>query len=266
MSTAALDLLAFGPHPDDVELGCGGLLATLSAAGYRVGVVDLTRGEKASRGTPAIRAQETAEATRILGLAVRENLGLPDTGLSPYTGIDAPDPERAERSQLAAVVAAIRRHRPAVVLAPWSEARHPDHAAASALCTNALFYAGVRRFETAPATERHTGARLLYYPLRHVFEPSFIVDVSDAAERKMAALRCYRSQLERDGSGDETLASSPFTLQVVEARDRFYGAMIGTRCGEPYRSPAALGLRDPVAFFRQNAFEAPHIFPARGGA
>lgn len=248
MTDYGVDALAFGPHPDDVELFCGGTLIRLAQLGYTTGVVDLTRGEKASHGSLEERARETAAASAELGLAFRDNLELPDTGLGP------------EPAQLAAVVGVLRRRRPELVLAPWLEDRHPDHAATSALVTRAVFFAGVRRY--APeAGERFVPRRLLYYAMRHRMVPSFIVDTSAAAERKARAIACYASQISRRPGDDvPTLISAPGAVAAIEARDRYYGSMIGASHGEALRSPSTPGLVDPVRHFRDNPFPEAHAF------
>ena len=245
-----VDVLAFGPHPDDVELFCGGTVIRLGQLGYATGVVDLTRGEQASHGTPEERAREAEAASAELGLRFRDNLGLPDTGLAPV------------HDQLAAVVGVLRRRRPEIVLAPWSEDRHPDHAAASALVARAVFFAGVRRFAPDQG-ERFVPRQLLYYAMRHRMPPSFIVDTSPAAARKARAIACYASQILRRGTGtdaDPTLISSPRATEAIEARDRYYGSMIGTSHGEPLRSPNVPGLVDPLRQFRDNPFPEAHAF------
>lgn len=244
MSDEPLAALAFGPHPDDVELCCGGLLASLAVRGHRVGVVDLTRGELGSNGTVEGRARECEEATRVLGLSCRENLALPDGGLDP-----SPAAGHVRR-----VAEAIRRLRPELVLAPHAHARHPDHVAASAIVEAAVFQAGVRLYETEPQRERHVVRQLAFYMMRGAFDPSFVVDVSDVHERKMEALACYSSQLSR-ADGDEegvvpTLANAPLNLAALEARDRVHGAMIGVRHGEAFLVRGAIGMRDPVEHFR----------------
>jgi bacillithiol biosynthesis deacetylase BshB1 len=248
MTDYGVDALAFGAHPDDVELFCGGTLIRLAQLGYTTGVVDLTRGEKASHGDPAERAREAAAGAAELGASFRDNLELPDTGLAP---VDA---------QLAAVVGVLRRRRPELVLAPWIEDRHPDHAAAAALVTRAVFFAGVRRY--APeAGDRFVPRRLLYYAMRHRMTPSFIIDTSPAAARKARAIACYASQLgRRPGDDDPTLISAPGAAGAIEARDRYYGSMIGTSHGEPLRSPSTPGLADPVRHFRDNSFPEAHAF------
>lgn len=243
-----VDVLAFGPHPDDVELFCGGTMIRLAQLGYATAVVDLTRGELASHGTLDERARETAAASAILGLQSRDNLGLPDTGLAPVP------------AQIAAVVGALRARRPELVLAPWIEDRHPDHAAAGQLVTRAVMLAGVRKF--APeAGERFVPRQLLYYAMRHRLTPSFIVDTSAAAAHKAQAIACYASQVtRRAGDADPTLISSPRATEAIELRDRYYGTMIGTSHGEPLRSPNVPGLVDPVRQFRDNPFPEAHAF------
>ncbi|ADO69697.1 bacillithiol biosynthesis deacetylase BshB1 [Stigmatella aurantiaca] len=265
MSTAepthGLEVLAFGPHPDDVELFCGGLLATLAGLGHRTGIVDLTRGEKSSRGTPETRAAETEAASRMLGLTVRENLGLPDGWIDPWAGFEVPEAERARTAPVARVVEVLRRLRPELVLVPWQHERHPDHEATSALVTRALFFASVRKFETDPSSAPFTPRQVLYYPMRHLAEPSFVVDVTAAHDQKMAAIRCYASQVEARVDGPQTLVGSPLSLTSLEARDRFYGARIGVSHGEPYVLRETLGLTDPVEHFRRNSFARPLFFP-----
>lgn len=260
MSDYGVDVLAFGPHPDDVELFCGGTLARLVQLGRTVGVVDLTRGERASHGTPEQREQETAAASKVLGLAFRENLGLPDTLVNPWAGYESH--EASKTSPLARAVEVIRRRRPELVLLPWLEERHPDHAAASSLLTKAVYFAGVRKFETEPASERHVPRQVLYYELRHRFTPTFIVDTSAAASTKSQAIRCYSSQMTRRPGEDPTLVSSSRSLDALEARDRFYGSMIGTSHGEPFRMANTPGLVDPVDHFRQNPFTEAFAFEA----
>lgn len=257
---SSMDVVAFGPHPDDVELCCGGLLLNLADKGYQTGVIDLTRGELGSNGTPELREKEAAAASKVLGLSHRENLGLPDGWLSPWPNpVDESFNQRTD-TPIAKVVEAIRRLRPEIVLIPWEEARHPDHSAASALLTKAVFLAGVAKFETEPSTERFVPRQVLYYQMRYRFHPSFIVDISNVAERKWEAVHCYGSQFQRKESSAATLINSNMALEALESRDRYYGAMLGVRHGEPFLCRNTLGMKDPVAFFRANAYTQPHFF------
>jgi bacillithiol biosynthesis deacetylase BshB1 len=248
MTDYGVNVLAFGAHPDDVELFCGGVVIRLGELGYTTAVIDLTRGEKASHGSADERARETEAATAELGLAWRDNLELPDTELAATT------------NQITRVVAALRARKPELVLAPWREDRHPDHAAASELVTRAVFFAGVQRF--APETgERFVPRQLLYYAMRHRMTPSFIVDTSSVADRKARAIACYHSQLTRRAGDDApTLISSPGATTAIEARDRYYGSMIGKSHGEPLRTVMTPGLVDPLRHFRDNPFDTAHAF------
>jgi bacillithiol biosynthesis deacetylase BshB1 len=252
MTDFGVNVLAVGAHPDDVELFCGGIMSRLAELGYTTAVVDLTRGEKASHGSPEEREREAEAASAELGLAWRDNLGLPDTEL-------APTPE-----QITPIVALLRRRRPELVLAPWREDRHPDHAAASDLVTRAVFFAGVQSY--APGSGgRFVPRQLLFYAMRHRMTPSFIVDTSSVAERKARAVACYQSQItRRTGDDAPTLISSPGALGAIEARDRYYGSMIGVSHGEPLRATMTPGLVDPLRHFRDNPFAGAHAFEPVG--
>jgi N-acetylglucosamine malate deacetylase 1 len=251
MSEFGIDVLAFGPHPDDVELFCGGTLLRLADLGHTTGIVDLSRGELASHGTPEERASEAAGASVVLGLSFRENLALPDGAIDAACG-----------DQLARVVEVLRRQRPEIVLVPFIEERHPDHVAASQLLRRALFFAGLAKFQSEPAAQRFSPRQVLYYAMRYRMTPSFVIDTSAVWTRKAQAIACYASQVTRRPGEPETLISSPRALEAIEARDRFHGSMIGVSHGEPLRSESALGLVDPVAHFRHNPFREAHAFEA----
>lgn len=227
MTEQQIDVLALSPHPDDAELGCGGTLILSVADGLRVAIADLTRGEASTRGTPAMRDEERREAGRRLGIATRLTLGLPDGRI----GTDA--------EHRLVLIRLIRELRPRVVLAPYWENRHPDHAAAGALAREACFFAGSGRIgEGRPHRPRH----LYHYMLHHPFAPSFVVDVSAVWEQKLAALAAYRSQFVADVPGDPTELSTGSFLRVVEARAIVHGAMIGTGYGEPFVAAGPLGV------------------------
>ncbi|MCA9670279.1 MAG: bacillithiol biosynthesis deacetylase BshB1 [Myxococcales bacterium] len=256
--TAALACLALAPHPDDAEICCGGLLASLAARGYDVGILDLTAGELATQGTPEQRAEESRLAAEALGLGVRENLGLPDGGL-----------DAGDREQLAQLVGALRRLRPELVLAPYREARHPDHVAASALAERAVFFCGLRRFDAPGAHAPFRPRALLSYQMRVALRPSFVVDISAHVEAKRTAIRAHASQIARDPARavpspdgpSGTTVSSPSLLEQLDARDRYFGAMIGATHGEPYLAAQALPVADPVALLRGGG--APLFFPGK---
>lgn len=241
--TPKVEVLAFGAHPDDLELACGGTLAKLARRGYRVVMIALTAGELGTRGTVELRAQEFAAAAGILGVSGHEILGLPDGGLGPT-------PE-----QKAAVVEAIRRHRPGFVLAPFWKDRHPDHANAGRLVTEAAFLAGLGRFR--PGSPAWRPLRVVYYPCRYEFRPSFVVDVSDTHEVKLEAIRAYRSQFAEPagGSGEPpTNISHPGFLEAVVTRGRQYGSYIGTEYGEPFLVREPIAVDDPVTLLSHSGY------------
>ena len=264
-----LDVLAFGTHPDDLEIACGGTLLLLANRGHRVGAVDLTRGELGTRGSEKIREKEAAAAGEILKLQVRENLGIPDGGIEKT------------RENLLRVIRVIRQYRPRLLLSPYWEERHYDHVHASQLVAEAAFYSGLAKIETGQESFRPY--RVLYYMSRIGYRPSFVVDISEVFEAKMRALRCYRSQFHTGANGDDsedpetqpetqadtrpdtppdTMISTPYALEALEAAWRYYGAMIGARYGEPFLLREALELRDPVSFFREFPdTRHAHLFP-----
>jgi N-acetylglucosamine malate deacetylase 1 len=224
------DAVFFGAHPDDVELTSGGLAALLASHGHAVAVVDVTRGERASRGTVEERAAEAEAAARALGVRARENLGLPDTGLS-----------RHDPAQLRALVECLRRLRPRLVVGPDRDDAHPDHIEASHLVARAAYLAGLARY--AAAGERHRPDMLLFALYRADVRPTLVVDVGAVWERRMAALRAHASQLD-PARGPGTYLTAPGFLDEVEARARVWGAQIGATHGEGYRTRGPLALRD----------------------
>ncbi|NUQ01017.1 MAG: bacillithiol biosynthesis deacetylase BshB1 [Armatimonadetes bacterium] len=228
-----LAVLAFGAHPDDIELGCGGLLARCARRGQAVGAVDLTRGEGASRGTVEERAREAAQAAEILGLSVRENLALPDLHLEDST---------ANRYLVADLV---RRYRADLVLAPLPQDRHPDHAAASAFVTHGAFYARLPKIVTDHPP--HSPAAVLYYLIHENVTPSFVVDISEVWEQKQAAVKAYRSQFEGAmPAGYKFVGTSDYHV-ATGARAMYWGAQIQCAYGEAYVAPRTLRVDDPVA-------------------
>ena len=227
---SGLDALFVGAHPDDVELTSGGLAALLASHGHRVGIVDLTRGESASRGTVEERAREAGEAARVLGVAGRETLGLPDLGL-----------DRSSRAQVTAMVACLRRHRPSLVVAPDRDDEHPDHVEASHLVQRACYLAGLARF--AADGERHRPGRLLFALYRTGARPQLVVDVSRAWPRRLEAIRAHASQLD-PARGPSTYLTHPDFLAAVEGRARHWGALIGASHGEAYRARGPIAVAD----------------------
>jgi bacillithiol biosynthesis deacetylase BshB1 len=231
-----VDVLAVAAHPDDAEVGCGGALLLAADAGHRVAVADLSAGELSTSGSPDERARERDRAAEILGLAERVGLGLPDAALGT-------DPSHCD-----AIVELLRELRPRIVLAPHTDDRHPDHAAAGRLTREAAFLAGLsRRGSGSP----HRPARVYHYLMHHPFEPTFVLDVTDVWERRMSAVAAYESQFGRPEEAQQTEIGQPAFLELLTARAAFYGAMVGAARGEPYRSQGPLrqdglpGLAEP---------------------
>ncbi|HKV37748.1 MAG TPA: bacillithiol biosynthesis deacetylase BshB1 [Blastocatellia bacterium] len=231
-----LDVLAVGAHPDDVELGCGGTLAKLISMGYRVGILDMTRGEMGTRGTPEIRAQEAAASAKVLGLAVRDNLEQLDGRIW-----------LTEESRVA-MVRKIRRYRPKVLLAHYWEDPHSDHAHTCQIVREAAHAAGLAKYDGESGQERYRPHAMAHFMLPRTAVPSFVVDISEFAEIKLASIACYRSQLYDPSSKEpETSISSEAFLRRIESRQRFYGSVIGVEHGEAFVVRESLNVHDPVA-------------------
>lgn len=265
------DFVAFAAHPDDAEICCGGLLIKMAQAGYKTGLVDFTRGEMGTRGTVELRAAEAQAAAQIMGLAYRANLGLPDGKLNASdTGASG----NKSDSQLCAVIACLRKLRPEIAIVPYHKCRHPDHYAASRLLTRAIFLAGLRNFKINDGledeNEAFTPRQVIYYQMRFQFKPSFIVDISDVEEIKRKAYAAYGSQLSLDGMGNwvdaganepKTLITQPLSSESIQARERYYGSMIGVRFAEPYLTLNAIAVGDPLKHFRENSLHSAFTFP-----
>lgn len=222
------DILAFGPHPDDVELGMGGTLALHARRGHQVAICDLTKGEMGTNGSPEVRLHEAEEAARALGVALRINLGLPDRGLIYGSGGRGQGGEQVRR-----VVEVIRRLRPKVVALPWSPDRHPDHVAAHHLVQEAVLSAGLPKFETDQPP--HRVQRVVFYLINDFAPPTFVVDVSEVYEAKRASLAAHRSQFVRAEGEAETPLNAPYGLPYrVESRDRYFGSLIGAAYAEGF--------------------------------
>ena len=214
-----VDLLVFGPHPDDLEIGLGGTIAHHAALGHVVGLCDLTAGEMGSNGTVEERLAESESARAALGAAWRENLRWPDRRIGE-------DPEH-----LAHAVAFIRQHQPRTIAIPYWSDRHPDHVEASHLLTEAVFNSGLRRYQ--PEREAWKADWVCYYFINDSAAPSFVVDVSDQYERKRAALDCHASQFQRTApDAAETRLNTPLFRQLIESRDAQFGALAGVRWAE----------------------------------
>jgi bacillithiol biosynthesis deacetylase BshB1 len=224
----SIDLLVFGPHPDDLEIGLGGTIARHTAAGLRVGLCDLTAGEMGSNGTVEERLAEAESARHVLRAEFRENLHWADRRIGK-------DPHQLDHA-----VAFIRRHRPRVVAVPYWSDRHPDHGAASELLTEAVFNTGLRRYPAEGDAWKVDW--VCYYFINGRATPSFVVDVSDFYEQKGLALDCHVSQFRPPGAegGVPTRLNAPVFRQMIESRDAEFGAMAGVRWAE------GVVVREPI--------------------
>ena len=234
--SSGCDLLFISAHADDTELSCGGTIANAVRDGLRVGMIDLTRGEMGTRGTPRERAREAAESARILGAAFRERLDLGDGGL------------RTGRDEELQVIGLLRRHRPKIVFSPYPDERHPDHARTGRLVTDATFYAGLRQLKTG--LQAHRPQAVVYYFQNYMWTPSFVVDVSASWETKMRAVAAFKSQFHNPKSKEpETFISKKGFLDMIEARGKHFGALIGAAYGEAFVTKQPPKIEDIIAAY-----------------
>lgn len=231
-----VDLLFFGAHADDLELSCGGTIIKAVRDGLRVGMIDLTRGEMGTRGTPAIRKREAAAAARLLGVAFREELDFGDGGL------------RTTRDEELQLIDVVRRTRPRLVFAPWPDDRHPDHSRAGRVVTESSFYAGLRALETK--VPPHRPQATIYYLQNYMIPPSFVVDVSATWKAKMRSVAAFKSQFFDPASKEpRTFISDPKFLEVINARGRHFGALINVEFGEAFVTKQPPRIDDIVAAY-----------------
>lgn len=232
-----LDILAFASHPDDVELGCAGTLIAHIAAGKKVGIVDLTEGELGTRGTPEIRLQEAEAAAKIMGVAVRENLGMADGFF------------QNDREHQLQVIRKIRQYRPEIVLANAIHDRHPDHGRGSELVTEASFKAGLKMIPTTNEqgeTQEAWRPKVIYHFIQdRLITPDIVMDVTPFWEKKMETIRAFRSQFHNpDDSSPNTYISSPEFLNFIESRAQELGHAIGVKYGEGFTTDRMIGTKN----------------------
>lgn len=230
-----VDLLAIAAHRDDVELLCGGTLARAAAHGHRVGILDLTRGERGTAGSADLRGREADAAAAVLGVTARRNAGLPDAGL-----------ENTPETRLL-VAGYVRAFRPRVVVLPYVNGRHPDHRVASQLGYDACFLAGLGKLD-APG-EPHRPHKLLYALTyrEDPVKPSFVVDITEQMETKMEAIRCYASQFDGKTWGGEVFPGGERSLyDQVRMHAARYGSLIRKEYGEPFYVAETMEVEDVV--------------------
>ncbi len=234
MSSDPIDILAIGAHPDDAELTCGGTLVKAGRAGYRTAILDLTRGEMGTRGSPEKRAAEAAAAAEVLGVSQRVNAGIPDAG------IHNDDDTRKT------MVSFLRQLRPRVVILPFPVGRHPDHRVASELGRDACFLCKLAKY---PADgELHKVEKIIYAMAyrEDPVKPSFVVDISGEFETKLEAIECYASQFEGVVSAGELYPTGQDLFDLIRTQNQHYGSLIRTAYGEPFMTEETVRIDDVV--------------------
>jgi len=228
-----IDVMAFGAHPDDIEITCGGTLIKLVDGGYSVVMVDMVQGEMGTRGTAETRRAEASEAAKIIGAIARENLALADGNIHTT--------ESAKRK----IVEVVRKYRPRLVFIPYYEDRHPDHYHTSELVYEGIFLAGLTRYETGQ--ESYRPSKILYYMSWYEFDPTFVVDITDQFNRKMEAIYAYSTQFKPDDNFyKQTRLTSREYNWALEHRMGYYGAMIGKKYGEGFLIRGKMEVRNPL--------------------
>ena len=231
-----IDFLTFAAHPDDAELSMGGTIAKMINLGKSFGIIDLTQGELGTRGTELTRKEEAQNASDILGITIRENLGFPDGNIF------------VNQENTLKIIQIIRKYRSKIIFAPYFNDRHPDHIEASKLIKRAMFFSGlpkiVTTFEDKPQ-EAYRPKKLFYFIQTYEFDPSFIIDISDTFDTKMKSMKAYKTQFHNEeniDAGPKTFISDPEFLKYLEARSKTFGFKIGKKYGEPFFTEEALEL------------------------
>lgn len=231
-----IDCLAFGAHPDDVELFCSGLLAKLYKQNYSTAIIDLTRGELSTNGNLETRELESTKAAEILQISIRTNLEFEDGNI-----------ENSQANRIE-IIKKIREYKPDFTIVPYWKDRHPDHVAASKIITDSCFYSGLQKIDTNQ--DPHRPKIILYYMMHTEFEPSFIVDISEEMDLKVEAIKSYKSQFNfSEEKNSKTYINKPEFFDSIINRAKFYGYQINTKFGEPYFYNGILRIDNLMEFF-----------------
>ncbi|PCJ59220.1 MAG: bacillithiol biosynthesis deacetylase BshB1 [Planctomycetota bacterium] len=232
----SLDLMVIAPHPDDLEIGCGGTINKLVKQGKKIVAVDLSRGEMSSRGDLKTRMQESENSKIILGIQDRINLSLPDSKII-----------NSYENQIK-IVSVIRKYRPKYLLVPYWQCRHPDHYRSSDLCYEAAFLSGLAKYEDG--LEAFRPDKIFYFMLHEEFTPSFVVDISEEYKVKIESIMAYKSQFSKPtNKKDFTYISGDPFLHLIETRNRYYGSLVGKMYGEAFLVKEILEYEDPLSIF-----------------
>ncbi|MDE1451717.1 bacillithiol biosynthesis deacetylase BshB1 [Bacillus paralicheniformis] len=228
-----LDILAFGAHSDDVEIGMGGTIAKYTKKGFQIGICDLTQAELSSNGTVETRKSEAALAADILGASPRISLTLPDRGLFP------------SQTAIRDVVAVIRKHKPKLVFVPYPKDRHPDHGHAAEIVEEAVFSAGIHKYEDAEKQPAHKVQNVYYYMINGFHKPEFVIDISETINQKKESLAAYQSQFIRSRQSVETPLTNGY-IETVEAREKLLGKEVGVAYAEGFFAKRTLLLNNDL--------------------
>jgi N-acetylglucosamine malate deacetylase 1 len=221
MDKIKLNILAFGAHADDVEIGMGGTIAKYSEKGFKIGICDLTEAELSSNGTVKLRKQEALKACDILGVSIRETLKLPDRGLF------------LKEENIRKVAETIRKFKPDTVFAPYYEDRHPDHGNCARIVEEAVFSAGIKKYVTDKYSEPHRVKNIYFYMINGFHKPDFTIDISEYIHYKKLSLEAYESQFIRSDHTFETPLVNGY-IESVEAREKLFGKEVGVNFAEGF--------------------------------
>lgn len=229
MTEVKLNMLAFGAHADDVEIGMGGTIAKYTEKGIVIGICDLTEAELSSNGTVDLRRKEALKASGVLGVNIRENLTFPDRGLF------------LNEEFIRKVASIIRKYKPDTVFAPYYEDRHPDHGHCARIVEEAVFSAGVKNYVTEQYNEPHRVKNIYFYMINGFHKPDFTIDISNQINKKILSLEAYESQFIRNDATFETPLTNGY-IETVEAREKLFGKEVGVNYAEGFKTKKPLLL------------------------
>jgi N-acetylglucosamine malate deacetylase 1 len=229
MENNQLHILAFGAHADDVEIGMAGTIAKLTAAGKRIGICDLTDADLSSNGNVDLRKKEALQSAQILGVSYRTSLGIPDRGLY------------LKEEYINRIVKVIRIYKPQIVFAPFFEDRHPDHGNCARLVEEAVFSAGIRKYETDNNDLPHRVDKVYFYMINGYHKPDFTIDISPYIDKKLESLRAYKSQFEQTEQSYNTPLVNGY-IETVEAREKMFGKQVGVSFAEGFKTKVPILL------------------------
>jgi N-acetylglucosamine malate deacetylase 1 len=229
MENKQFHILAFGAHADDVEIGMAGTIAKVTSNGKKVAICDLTNADLSSNGDVVLRKEEAALAAEILGVSARTSLGIPDRGLF------------LKEEYIKKIVEVIREYKPMTIFAPYFEDRHPDHGNCARLVEEAVFSAGIRKYQTENNEPPHRVERVYFYMINGFHKPDFTVDITDYIDKKLESLRAYKSQFEQTEQTYNTPLVNGY-IETVTAREKMFGKQVGVSFAEGFKTKVPILL------------------------